>query len=228
MTLNHLAVIYHWTDRRQESEEMYRRVLAMRRAAWGDRHVSVGSTRVNLASVLIERGGLGEAAELLKTALVHLEELPQARLERAHALLNLAILDSYNGELELARRRALEVTGVMEALMGADHPWSGKALLVLGEIQLRLARYSDAEGSLRRSVQVFKKSFSPGKTLFSPGHPILMEAMLAHAEALRKCGQKREAKQVEKEARSNNATLQRRDSHRQTVSFRDLGPGGKR
>jgi len=208
--LNHLAMLYRETGRLRESEDCYRRVLAARSTVLPAGNIQVARSRANLAALLIQREALREARQQLEQALATFLTVPETRIDRLSAAMNLATIDASEGRLARARSRASEAIAMMDG-PDAAHPMLGKALLNLGRIDLRLGENHAAENSLGKSVQILRMHLHPA-------HPVLAEAILDYAEALRKCGKSSEAKRLKREAtviavanRSENPTAHKID-----------------
>lgn len=208
---NHLAILYRRTGRLKKAEAAYRRILAERLRTTGTTDASVARVNGNLAAVLMEQKRFQEAAGLLEGALQIFQGQPELAEDQATVLANLAVLHSLTGDRQGSTARAAEAVAVLRHSAPSGHPRLGMALLLLGEMELHAGRATAAEAHLRQSAHILQAT----------SHPALADALLRHADALRKCGRKQEAKLVRQQASSLAATPSA-ELKKHQVSFTEL------
>lgn len=191
--LNHLAMLYRATGRPRDAEAAHRRALEARQRTYGENHPAVGRSHGNLGAVLIDLRRFDEAEDCLGKALRIFRASPGMQSDEPTVLVNLAVVYTQRGDLPGARTAAEEAVQVLERTAGVAHPSTGQALLTLGRIRLKQRHYEAAQVLLGKSAQILSDAFPAG-------HALLADALFAHAETLRKCGEKRAAKELERKA----------------------------
>jgi TonB family protein len=65
------------------------------------------------------------------------------------------------GKYREALERAKRALGLREKALGKDNADVADCLMLIGQVQIKLVRYADAEGSFRRAVAIYEKVFLP-------------------------------------------------------------------
>lgn len=111
------------------------------------------------------------------------------------AILNdLGSLSAQTGRSAKATAYFIEAIDRLERGLGREHPSQVQVLQNLSMSYQGEHRLSEALAASRRALSLAERTLPEA-------HPLYREVMLGQAELLRKCGQKREAKQMEARAR---------------------------
>ena len=141
---------YDWEWQPKKAEALYRRILAIQRSAYGERHEEVAHSLADLAEMLEAQQRLREAEELLRQAVRIDRALRQRGLFSSSRLWRLAMNLTAQGRLKDAERVW------REALINHRRGTTDYALglRLLGENLSAQKRFPAAERVLRRAVGV--------------------------------------------------------------------------
>ena len=103
---------------------------------------------------------------------------------------------------------------IYEESLGPNHTEQVKPLISLGLAYLELKQVEQAAPLTRRAVAIAEQALGTG-------HPLLAQALDAHAAVLRKSGHKKEAREAAKRAQSIQASNSNTSFHH-TVDVADL------
>ncbi len=142
-----------------ESEQLYKRALAIREKSLGEEHPDVATSLNNLAGLYRAQGKYAEAEHMYSHALAIREKsLGKGHPDVATSLNNLAELYITQGkyaEAEPLYRRALEI---YEKVVGTDHPLAATLFNNLAELYKAQGKYAEAEPLYRRALAIREKS----------------------------------------------------------------------
>jgi len=151
-----LADRAHVTDelgREAEAVALYARAREILEASMGPEHDSLAYMMMGEASALVELERTDEAEPLVERA----GEILAKKLRpghSGHAQWHAARAELLRGQkrLDAAREAGATALALATAALGPDHPMVASMLLGLGEVELELQRYADAQAHLRRAV----------------------------------------------------------------------------
>ncbi|MBV9760328.1 MAG: tetratricopeptide repeat protein [Acidobacteriaceae bacterium] len=165
MVLNNLALSWARAGDFASAEPLFRRALAINRAALGEAHPVVAKDLNNLGQLLEVKGDYSEAEPLLRQALAIDEKaLGPDHPDVAMNLNNLAILLRTKGdyaEAEPLFRRAL---AILEKTLGPNHLNLAKTLNNFAQLLQLKGDYAGAELLYRRALTI-------DETVLGPEHP---------------------------------------------------------
>jgi CHAT domain-containing protein/tetratricopeptide (TPR) repeat protein len=154
-TLTNLANVFRDQGKYGETEELYKRALAIRETALGANHSDVGQTLNSLANLYRAQGKYEEAEGLHKRALVIRENaLGASHPAVAQALHNLAMVSERQGKYRDAEELNKRALAIREQALGANHPDVAHTLNNLAFVYWMQGKYSEAEGLYRRALAI--------------------------------------------------------------------------
>lgn len=164
--LGHLADLHFEQGRRNISEELDRRALALKTRVLGPEHPEVGVASKLLGMSLSSQGRFGEAEEPLARAVRILENAsPRDPLAQAYALKELA--ENYRAANLYREARPLyeRALALAEAQVGSRHPDLVELLINLGGLYRDLNLYAESEWRMRQALEILSSTEDP-----SPGY----------------------------------------------------------
>jgi tetratricopeptide (TPR) repeat protein len=139
----HLAEAFRLRMRFDEAEALYRECISSASACPGAQ-LEGAKSYMGLGQVLIDSGKLDQAERALGQALTRMEAAPSSkRFWYGRCLMSMARLRFMQGKAQEAKAILEEGLGVIEPLIGPDHPLRVKGLQGMGRI-LQAAGQSDA------------------------------------------------------------------------------------
>jgi eukaryotic-like serine/threonine-protein kinase len=165
-SLSELANTAFYSGDYAASESLNRRVLAMHRQTYGERHPLVADTLINLGAIEFERGRYAEAEQhqreaLDSTAHWYGSEHP----ETASALTILAQTLIYLRRFDEAATLLEPALAIARAAFGADHPRVASVLQRLGKLALERGDLDAAEGYFMQTAAIHRKAHGDGHHL---------------------------------------------------------------
>jgi tetratricopeptide (TPR) repeat protein len=187
------AALLYWTDY-QDAEKVFRRALAVSKAALPSGTSDITSTLSTLAFLLSATGRYDEAEPLYREALAIREaNLPAGHVGIAGACNNLASLLGETGgfeEAELLFRKALAIE---TAALPAKHLKIAQGLNNLANLLRTIGRYDEAVLHAREALAIFRAALPAG-------HPDIATACNNLGTLLQTVGQYGEAEPLFREA----------------------------
>jgi tetratricopeptide (TPR) repeat protein len=165
------AMTFLTDGRWREAEELFVKVMEMRKSALGDEHPETLTTMSNLALALDNQGKY-EAAEAMNRQTLSLKE---TMLGREHpstltTMSNLALILDSQGKYEAAEAMNRQTLSLKETVLGREHPSTlttmSNSALVLG----RQGKYEAAEAMNRETLLI-------SETALGREHPSTLMAM---------------------------------------------------
>ncbi len=150
MALNNLGWLYLHQGRHTESEQSFKRSLAMDEKALDPAHPRVASDLGNLALLYREQGKRDKAENLLVRAVAILDKTMPDSLELAINSANLADLYSADGRLDDAEALFKRSLVILESAVGPVHPFVAQGLSGYAFLLRKSGRIAEAEGLERR------------------------------------------------------------------------------
>jgi eukaryotic-like serine/threonine-protein kinase len=155
-SLTELANSHFYTAEYEKADELNRRVIALDRQLYGDRHPHVADDLINLGAVQYEWGRYAEAERLDREALDIFRawygpdhpETASAQTLLARALVKLGRLDEAAGLLTLA-------LATQERVYGKVHPRVASTLNELGHIARQQGRLDEAAADFQRMADIY-------------------------------------------------------------------------
>jgi tetratricopeptide (TPR) repeat protein len=215
-TLAGLARVYIATARYGQADIACSQALDLLTRHLGPSHAEVGATLQILAKVRRRQKRYAEEAELLKQALDITAKAPgRNRMDEAIILVDIGVsyaLRQHHAEAEASVRKAIEIE---ENLGGDANKNLSIALNNLAVICKEQGRYAEALDLASRALGIRKAD--------EPGVDSALLALILHkAELLRKVHRKKEAAQLEREARQARAGLKVEQPGKWMIDYREL------
>ncbi|MEL7370190.1 MAG: serine/threonine-protein kinase [Myxococcota bacterium] len=171
-----LGTSFFGEGRYREALVHYRRGLALRRSAYGARHVRVGDAHQNVGIALLNLESLTEAERSLELARdIYARSGKGPTYEEGMLFHNLAQIARRRGQIPLAIERYSRSLQILQDKLGVDHPRTSTPLRGLGDAKLAAGDVSAAVQHLERAVQL-----SSGEG-HDPGYRANAEFALARA-----------------------------------------------
>ena len=152
-----LATTHFYAGHHAISDSLNRRVLAMSRRLYGDRHPQVGDDLINLGEIQFEQGDYPEAERHFREALAIFRSwYGDDHVETASAISKVGrTLVSQNRFAE-GREMVDEALAIYQRVYGPNHPRVATALNELGRIAQREGRLKDAEAAFLRATEMYR------------------------------------------------------------------------
>lgn len=148
--------------RAREAMPHYFEAARIRGEQLGDDSVELAEVLNNEGLGFLSLGHYAPAARLFERALaIRRQRLGDHQLV-GHTLHNLTLLAIHRGRFEEAVERAHEVLALKERVLPADHPSTGRTLLLLGRAELELDHWAAADQALERSERILVGAFGDG------------------------------------------------------------------
>lgn len=159
-TLSELANSHFYAGHYPVADALYRRILVMSKALYGERHPHIGDDLINLGAVQFEQGNVVEAERYYRDALgifrgFYGEE--NAETASAETMLSRALvsLERYDEAIGLVRQALV----TYEKIYGPVHPRVASAVNEVGRIALRQNRYDEARASFERMTAIYREVY---------------------------------------------------------------------
>ena len=188
--VNNLGALYEDRGDLERAEPLFRRSLELRIDLSGPQSLPVVRARINLARLLIKRGALAEADELLEAAQRTLaESFPDNRYRWQAAEAQRAMLEAARGQAQSARDRMAGALAALEA-MGPS------AAFGLRRARFAAVRLDIDGGDPERALDRIAGIEAELPEAFSPHHPIRQILRVLRAQALAALGRAEEARRL--------------------------------
>lgn len=162
--LNTLALVYDGQDRLDESQALYRRIIAIRRQHPEQRQ-NLAANLNNLALSLRESGELDEAGPLLDEAALIVRELyGQNHPYMAYLLNGRAGLYEDQGDFSRAESDLRAALGIAENVFGDEHPF-------IAVLHHNLGKLFEAAGEAQRALVHYRTALAMREQLLPSGNP---------------------------------------------------------
>lgn len=136
-----------------EAEATYRRGVALVERTLGPAHPSLALLASNFSLVFLERGDYAAATEWLeRAARVSRASFKDASVPLAWALVNLANVYRYQGDLDRSLAAATESLAQFEAALGANHYSTIHALGAIAYVKAMRGDADGADAAIRRGI----------------------------------------------------------------------------
>jgi serine/threonine-protein kinase len=160
-TLSELANSHFYAGHYDTADSLNRRILAMDRQLYGERHPHVGDDLINLGAVQFEWGHYGEAERYYRQGLDIMRSFyGKDHPETASALTMLARTLIPQGKVDEAAGIMQEALGVQERVYGKVHPRVASALNELGRIAQRQGKLEEAKADFRRMADIYSEVYA--------------------------------------------------------------------
>ena len=188
-SLNALAMMCDALGRLPDAEAAYRRSLAVLERTGGKNSSDYALIQGNLASLYVEMGRTARGEEMIRKSLASyaaMEKPDEVRVAMARNIL---------AEILLTADKYREADGVLAASIEVlkNHPesWAETAVALnnMGVVRTYQKRFTEAEQSLRQSLDIME-------THMGPDHPMLVRTLNNMASFLHQAGRRQEAGQM--------------------------------
>ncbi len=201
-TLSELANSHFYAGHFDISDSINRRVLAMDRRIYGERHPQVANDLINLGAIQYEQAHFADAEKFQRQALDITEGFySKNHPETASAMTLLARTLVNEKRLDEAANLLQEALAIQEQVYGKVHPRVASALNELGRIAQQQSKWGDAEQDFQRMADIYRqiyagKHYYIGIALsnlagvyvdqkrFAKGESLFREALQMYAETL--------------------------------------------
>jgi tetratricopeptide (TPR) repeat protein len=157
-------------------------------------HANVGIVSYNLGNVERSLRRFSEAEEHLTAAVTTLEaKLGPAHPQTAYARCLLARMYSEQKRFKRAQPLFQQGLAELEKALGSDHPHVASLTADYAKMYADARDYARSEQLYQRSITLYEQA--PGQQ-----HPAVAAVQKEYAALLRKCGRKREARDLERTA----------------------------
>ncbi|NKI35779.1 tetratricopeptide repeat protein [Wenzhouxiangella sp. XN79A] len=188
--VNNLASLYEDYGDLARAEPLFRRSIRLRQDLAGPEALALIRARVNLARLLIKRGGVDEAEALLDAAQAALaEHHPDNAYRWQVAEVQRALIAATRGEHGVAMDRMADAVAALEALGPMAATGLRRARMDAVRIDLDAGRADRALATIER----IERSFP---TAFAPDHPKRRILDVLRAQALAALGRIEEARRL--------------------------------
>ena len=156
-SLSSLADVHFYSGHYEISDSLNRRVLAMYKQLYGERHPLVADILINLGATQLDRGNYAEAERFDRQAL----EITRAfygndHQETAAQLTMLGRALIYEKRFDDAAAILRQALAVRERVYGPMHPLVASTVNELGNIASNLERFDEAEADFRRMLGIYR------------------------------------------------------------------------
>lgn len=179
-SLYELSNAHFYAGRYKEAEELTRRVLAMNKEIYGDKHPRVAECLVNLGAIQQDLGNYVEAEKYHRQAL----EITRVFFGPDHhrtasGMTMVARALVFQGRFAEAVELLRQSLAIQEGVFGPVHPRVASALNELGNSALRMQRFDEAKTSFRRVIAIYKHVYGEQHYLIGIGTSNLGSAYMA-------------------------------------------------
>ncbi len=159
LALNDVALGQMYAGDLAGAERTYLEAIEMDVALLGEDHPEVASARENLGNVYARMGKFDKTAALLEQVLAaRRKALGDDSEPVARSLANVATVHKLAGNIAAAEKAYPEAIERLTRKLGPEHPDVGVALLGYGDTLRVQKKYAEAEGALRRSLEIQVKA----------------------------------------------------------------------
>jgi predicted Ser/Thr protein kinase len=159
LSMNNVALGQMYSGDLAGAERTYLEAIAMEVALLGEDHPEVASVRENLGNVYARMGRFDKTAALLETVLAaRRKALGDDSEPVARSLANVATVHKLAGNIAAAEKAYPEAIERLTRKLGPEHPDVGVTLLGYGDTLRVQKKYAEAEGALRRSLEIQVKA----------------------------------------------------------------------
>jgi eukaryotic-like serine/threonine-protein kinase len=161
-TLGDLANAYFYAGRYPVADSLHKRVLAMNRRLYGDRHPHVAADLADLGQIQQMLGTYTRAEEYYRQAI----EIARAWFgldhpETASYLTMLGRSLLFQNKYDSAKVALQQALAIQERLHGPDHPEVANALNELGSLAWQRDQLDEAERTWRRVIEIYRAAYGP-------------------------------------------------------------------
>ncbi len=191
--VSHVAWLLRQTGKLDESEALFRQLLAARRRVLGEEHLDTARTRNDLAFVLEAQGKLEEAEDLHRAALAGLrQQLGNEALDTLTSMGNLASVLSSEGKLEEAGALMGERLETARRVLGSNNRDTLRAMSAYTWLLGMEGRYAEA-------LELTREVHAGQCRLLGADHPEAITALANVAVAYSSLGRLEEAEPLMRE-----------------------------
>ncbi|MEQ8766320.1 MAG: tetratricopeptide repeat protein [Planctomycetota bacterium] len=158
-------------DRFDESEKIYRRLLAERTREVGEKDPAVAAIRRQLGSLLANSGNFEEGLPMLERSVADLADYyGESHANTSRALYALAVTQRVMGKHDEAIENLLEIVATHQRLYGDRHQVTARSRLALADVYHELGRWPEAEELAQEALSTFE-------SIAGPDHQFVGEAL---------------------------------------------------
>jgi serine/threonine protein kinase len=182
--MNNLAAAHARTGDEAQAEELYRKVIAIRRQRADEEALPIPMN--NLARILMNRGELAEAEEIYRETLKIRRQLEEP-LALATSLRSLATVLYRRGELDEAEPLLLECLAIRRQELDARHTQVARVLNSLARLQQARSHPAAAEEYLNKVLSIFDERLDDEHDSVIVARKDLASVLLDRGEVDRAC-----------------------------------------
>lgn len=159
-TLTELANSHYYAGHYDTSEDLNKRVLAMDRQLYGEKHPQVADDLINLGAIQLDEGHFDEAAKYDREALDIIRTFyGEDNVETASAMTLLGRALVAGGKDSEAAPLLEKALLIAERVYGPVHPRIASTLNEMGKIALKQGRLELAGADFEREAQIYRQVY---------------------------------------------------------------------
>jgi eukaryotic-like serine/threonine-protein kinase len=159
-SLSELANTQFYAGHYDSSDSLNRRVLAIERQLYGERHPRVADTLINLAQIQFQRGHYDQAERFERQALdINRSWYGKDHPETADTLTMIGQAAAFQGRYDEAVDLLQQSLAILEHVYGPVHPRVAYALNELGLTEMKQGKLDQAEARFRRVLAIYRSVY---------------------------------------------------------------------
>jgi serine/threonine protein kinase/Tfp pilus assembly protein PilF len=194
MALNDMGMMLRAQGKLADAEDLFRRVLDIRRRTLAPDHWLIVESMGNLSFTLTDQGKLAEAEPLGREAMTLCQRVLGENNRRMVGLkLNLSILLQRQGKWDEAEQLSRQALELCRRVRGEDHPETINAMRQLAALLRARRKFDEAELTMRTVV-------SESRRVLGEDHPETAQAMFSLVRVLGEMGKATDAEPIARDA----------------------------
>ena len=222
LLLLNLATLYLETRQHPvQADTLGRRALKQAIGFYGPASPELAKFLYILGSVRQRQSDRKGARRYFQEALDLAGDRPDGKLLQGYVRASLGILSASGGQWIDARESLIQSIAPIETYFGTSHPVAISAHLNLARVYAHLKQWPLANASLARAREITEARLGPD-------HRLMAEILATSASVLQKTGLRREARDLERRAKSIAAAQPKNSALQPSIDFVDLIQSGRR
>jgi eukaryotic-like serine/threonine-protein kinase len=178
--LSELAYNFYWSDDVDQAERLAREAIAIYETTVPPMHPDRIRTEIALAEILQTRRKFDEAALIFHRALPkQIQVFGRNSMAVSDTLDSLAVLSYSRGRPREAEKLSRQALAAARIGYGEKHAFTANCATTLARTLIELGEYSEAEATLRQSLQTLVSTLQPDHQYIASAEYFLGEVLLA-------------------------------------------------